>query len=549
MFPIRPLLVVLSATLLGVLPISANDEGHDHGHTHDVSQLGRVQFSISCTTATQQAFDLDLALFYSFWYPESIDAFVVLTNKEPTCAMAYWGEAISRLRNPLAEPTTPADLKDGWAAVQKAKSLSAPTEREQDYIAAAEAFYRDPDKPDQRARALAFEKAMANVHQRYPKDSEAGVLYALALNMTADPNDKTYVNQLKAAEILETIFAEQPNHPGVAHLLIHSYDYPAIADRGLAAARKYAAIAPAAPHALHMPAHIFTRLGYWQDSIQTNRNSAAVANKEFVATHSGVIAAQALHAFDYMVYAYMQGAQDAAAKQVVDQINAAQKVDIVRLAAPFAFSAIPARYAIERERWDEAAALPLHPTDLSWKAFPQAEAVRYFARGLGAARKADVSAARSAIDRLISLRDDLTAKKQNYWVEQTDIQIGIVSAWAALAEGNKDQALALMRSAADSEDATEKHIVTPGSFAPARELLGEMLLAFNLPELALKEFEASQKNDPNRFKGLYGAAKASELSGNLVKAKSYYEKLVSMCEQADSERPQLAEAKAFLSKN
>jgi tetratricopeptide (TPR) repeat protein len=549
MFRIRPLLVVIAVTLPGVLPIYANDEDHDHGHMRDVSRLGKVQFSISCTAATQQEFDLDLALFYSFWYPESIDAFVMLTRKEPTCAMTYWGEAISRLRNPLAEPTTPADLKDGWASVQKAKSLSAPTERERDYITAAEAFYRDPDKQDQRARALAFEKAMANVHQRYPKDSEAGVLYALALNMTAEPNDKTYANQLKAAEILETIFTEQPDHPGVAHLLIHSYDYPDIADRGLAAARKYAAIAPAAPHALHMPAHIFTRLGYWQDSIQTNRNSAAVANKEIVATHPGAIAAQALHAYDYMVYAYMQGAQDAAAKRVVDEINAAQKVDIVRLAAPFAFSAIPARYAIERERWDEAAALSLHPADFSWKAFPQAEAILYFARGLGAARKADVPAARSAIERLSSLQQDLATKKQNYWVEQTGIQIRIVSAWTALAEGNKDEALASMRSAADREDATEKHIVTPGSFAPARELLGEMLLALGRPELALKEFEASQKSDPNRFKGLYGAAKASELSGHLAKARSYYEKLVSVCEQADSERPQLTEAKAFLSKN
>ncbi len=549
MFRIRPLLIAFAVTLPGVLPISGNDEGHDHGYVRDVSRLGKVQFSISCSTATQQEFDLDLALFYSFWYPESIDAFVALTKKEPTCAMAYWGEAVSRLRNPLAEPTTPADLKDGWASIQKAKSLSAPTERERDYITAAEAFYRDPDKQDQRARALAFEKAMANVHQRYPKDSEAGVLYALALNMTAEPNDKTYANQLKAAEILERIFAEQPNHPGVAHLLIHSYDYPDIADRGLVAARKYAAIAPAAPHALHMPAHIFTRLGYWQDSIQTNRNSAAVANKEIGATHPGAIAAQALHAYDYMVYAYMQGAQDAAAKRIVEEIDAAQKVDIVRLAAPFAFSAIPARYAIERERWDEAATLSLHPTDFSWKAFPQAEAILYFARGLGAARKADVPAARSAIERLLSLRNDLEAKKQNYWVEQTDIQIRIVSAWMALAEGNEDQALALMRSAADNEDATEKHIVTPGSFAPARELLGEMLLAFSRPELALKEFEANQKTDPNRFKGLYGAAKASELSGNLVKAKGYYEKLVGVCEQADSERPQLTEAIAFLLKN
>jgi tetratricopeptide (TPR) repeat protein len=250
-----------------------------------------------------------------------------------------------------------------------------------------------------------------------------------------------------------------------------------------------------------------------------------------------------------MVYAYMQGAQDAAAKRVMDEINAAQNVDIVRLAAPFAFAAIPARYAIERERWDEAAALSLHPADFPWKAFPQAEAILYFARGLGAARKADVPAARSAIERLSFLRHELATKKQSYWVEQADIQIRIVSAWAALAEGNKDEALASMRSAADSEDATEKHIVTPGSFAPARELLGEMLLALGRPELALREFEANQKRDPNRFKGLYGAAKASELSGNLANARSYYEKFVSVCEQADGERPQLTEAKAFLSKN
>ena len=540
---------VLSAVVIAPLALpAAHAQEHDHGHMRTPAELGKVEFVISCSQESQQAFDLDLALFYSFWYPQSISAFMALQKSDPDCAMAWWGEAISRLRNPLAEPTLPSDLQAGWTAVEKAKAIGGSTDRERAYIAATEAFY-EPGKSSQRARALAFEAAMATVHERYPNDAEAGVLYALALNMAVDPNDKTYARQLKAGAILEPIFVAQPDHPGVAHLLIHTYDYPPVAEKGLEAARKYAAIAPAAPHALHMPAHIFTRLGHWQESIVTNRNSAMVANREIVTSHPGAIAAQALHGYDYMVYAYLQGAQDATAKKVLDEVNAAEKVDIVRLAAPFAFAAIPARYAIERGRWDDAARLELHPADFAWNAFPQAEAIVYFARGLGAARNGDPGAARVGVERLSVLRANLAAKNDRYWTEQVDIQIRIVSAWAALAEQNRELAEAMMREAAGREDATEKHIVTPGSFAPARELLGEMLLAIGKPSDALREFEASQKTDPNRFRGLYGAAKAAELSGDMAKAKAWYIRLVQMCEQADTIRPELAQANAFLKAN
>lgn len=538
------LLVLLTLLVLAVTPWMMAP-----GSASGSEKLGKVHFPVSCSAPAQAQFDRAVALLHSFWFQESSKAFGAVTQADPSCAMGHWGIAMTWLGNPLAGPPSPKALQEGWAAVEKAKAAGAKTQRERDYIAAIEQFYKDSDKVDHRTRAVAYEKAMEGVFQRYPQDREAAVFYALALNVTLVPTDKTYANQLRAASVLEKVFAEQPEHPGVAHYLIHSYDFPPIANRGVNAARRYASIAPSAPHALHMPSHIFTRLGYWEESIDTNRVSAAVAKDELRHKHPvGAGSYNALHAMDYMMYGYLQMVRDREAKGVLEEIAAIRKLDVEHFAAAYAFAAIPARYALERGRWAEAAALSLHPGELAWNRFPQAEAVTVFARALGAARSGDVAAARKDLDRLQALRDALTQAKSAYWAEQTEIQRRIAAAWVARAEGQNGEALELMRSAADLEEATEKHPVTPGPIVPARELLGQLLMELGQPAPALREFEKSHRVEPNRFRGLYGAARAAELSGDRDKARSYFTKLVALAEKADTERPEIAEARAFLAK-
>ncbi len=501
-------------------------------------KVGKVSFPTSCNAEVQAEFDRAIAALHSFYHTASLNALAGVLQKDPGCAMAYWGIGMNALGNPFAWPPSAKGLADGWAAVEKAKAAGAKTQRERDYIAALEVFYKDAATVEHRARALAYLQAMERLSQRYPDDREAAIFYALALNATALPTDKTYANQLKAAAILEKVFAEQPQHPGVAHYLIHSYDYPPIAEKGVGAARRYAGIAPAAPHALHMPSHIFTRRGYWQESVESNRASAAAAQDHF----------NQLHAMDYLTYAYLQMAQDQAAKRVLDDMNAIQKINTEHFVAGFALATIPSRYALERGRWSEAASLTLFGKEFPWGRFPQSEAQLVFARGLGAARSGNAAAARQDVDRLQVLRDALAAAKNGYWAEQVDIQQRMLAAWIARAEGKKDDALALMRSAADREDATEKHPVTPGPLVPARELLGEMLLESNEPAQALKEFEASMRVEPNRFRGVLGAARAAELAGDRTKARTYYSQLVILGEKADSERPEIRQAKTFLGK-
>jgi len=473
-------------------------------------KVGTVHFATSCSATVQQDFERAVAMLHSFWFSASTGAFTAVAQSDPACGIAHWGVAMNLLGNPFGWPPSPKALADGWAAVERAKAAGAKTQRERDYVGAIEMFYKDADKIDHRTRALAYRQAMEQLAARYPEDREAAVFYALALNATALPTDKTYADQLKAAAILETVFAVEPQHPGVAHYLIHSYDYPPIAEKGLNAARRYASIAPAAPHALHMPSHIFTRRGYWQESIEANRASANSVGNHF----------DRLHALDYLTYAYLQMAQDGAAKGVVDQ----------------------------RGRWADAAKLELFGREFPWGRFPQSEAQLVFARGLGAARGGDVTSARRDVERLGALRDTLAAAKVGYWAEQVDIQRQVASAWVARAEGRTEEALALLRAAADREDATEKHPVTPGPIAPARELLAEMLLEANEPAQALREFEASMRVEPNRFRGLYGAARAADLSGDRTKARTYYSTLLSLGEKGDTERPELRQAKAFLGK-
>jgi len=399
-----------------------------------------------------------------------------------------------------------------------------------------------------RTRALAYEKAMEQIAARYPQDREAAVFHALALNITLDPSDKTYANQLKAAAILETVFAEQPNHPGVAHYLIHSYDFPPIAARGLPAARRYASIAPSAPHALHMPSHIFTRVGDWQESIETNRASAKAAADTLAAggSQSGLRSYEGLHAYDYMMYGYLQLGRDREARMLVDEVTATRKLNVDHFAGAFALAAIPARFALERGQWAEAAALTLRPADLPWSKFPQAESIVWFARGVGAARSGDPARARQDLARLEALRDGMTAAKSLYWAHQSEVQRLAVAAWIARAEKRDDEALALMRAAAEAEDETEKHPVTPGPVKPARELLAEMLIELGQPASALQEVEASHRVEPNRFQGLYVAARAAELSGETGKARGYYTRLVELGKGADPSRPELEQARRFV---
>jgi tetratricopeptide (TPR) repeat protein len=518
-----------------------------HAAASDPDKIGQVHFPTSCSAAAQVHFDRAVALLHSFWFPEAIKAFNTVLETDPSCAMGYWGIAVSLLGNPLAGAPTPKALQEGEATLRQAKPVGVQTEREYDYISAIALFYKDVESTDHRTRALAYEQAMERLAARYPDDTEAAIFYALALNITAQPTDKKYANQLKAAAILEKIYAQQPQHPGIAHYLIHSYDYPPIAQKGLAAARSYASIAPAVPHALHMPSHIFTRLGLWQESIDTNRASAKAAKDELHGTPTvGAGSYNALHAMDYMIYGHLQLVQDQAAKQIVDDVRTINIIDVEQFGAAYAFAAIPARYALERRHWDEAMGLQLHPKELAWDRFPQAEAVTVFARALGAARSGKAAAAQQDATRLKALHDALVAAGQAYWAEQVEIQRQVIAAWVARAAGKNDEAVKLMRNAVTLEEATEKHPVTPGPLVPARELLGELLLELKQPALALQAFEASQRSEPNRFKGLYGAARAAELAGEKDKARAFYSKLVALAEKADGERPELDEAKAFL---
>jgi hypothetical protein len=397
-------------------------------------------------------------------------------------------------------------------------------------------MYADYDKVDHRTRMRAYAKAMEQLAQRYPDDDEAQIYYALALNTSASPADKTYASQLKGAAILEPIAIRQPQHPGVAHYLIHLYDYPPIAEKGLDAARRYAKVAPAAAHAQHMPSHIFTRVGYWKESIASNVESSRVAKAD---KEGG----DQLHAMDYLVYAYLQLGQDKQAAAVIDEMNAVSGFAETFIAGPYALAASPARYAVERGDWKAAAALQVRPSPLA-----HVQAVTHFARALGAARSGDPEAARADIARLAELRDKLRDAKDAYWSEQVDIQRQVATAWLLYAEGKRDEALTAMSAAADAEDRTEKHPVTPGVPRPARELYGVMLLESGNAKDALAAFEATIKKEPNRLGAYVGAAKAAEKSGEPARAQEYYGKVVAIADAADDSRTEVADARAFLTK-
>jgi tetratricopeptide (TPR) repeat protein len=538
------LLFAALAVLMDVSVVRAQEM-----HRHDsMEKLGQVNFPVSCGAAAQKQFDRALALLHSFQYAEAGKAFSEISVSNPNCAMSSWGVAMSNY-HPLWTPPTAAELEKGAAAIERARSLNAGTQRERDYIAALETFYKDADKLDHRVRARAYEQAMKKVYLRYPDDKEAAIFYALALNeraLVVDEKDYTE-NKKKAGEILNVVLPNEPNHPGIVHYLIHSYDVPQLAYLALPAARSYAKIAPSSAHALHMPSHIFTRLGLWQESIQSNIASAAVAREKVAKSNRGWASQDQLHALDYLVYAYLQGAQDQKAKAILNQVNSLSQIDQQVFQAAFAWSAIPARYALERHRWNEAVALTLHPTAFPWARFPFAEANIHFARAIGAAQIGNTAVARQEIEKLASLQKALSEIKIGYdWATQVEIQQQTAMAWLAHAEGKNDQALRVMRSAADLEDTTEKHPVTPGALLPAREMLGDLLLEMKQPAPALKEYETVLGTSPNRFNSLYGMARAAELSGDSKKALASYRKVVALCDQSDGSRPELQKAKLYL---
>ena len=531
-----------SALLVGCLclglvqPAFAQHEHHEGGMKP--KDIGTVSFETSCSPATKAQFNEAVALLHSFWFSESRALFESVLKTDPNCAISQWGVALTHWGNPFAGQRSAQTIANGKAAIDKGLAIGSPTPREKGYLDAVGILFSSNDVTNQRQRVLDYEKAMGRLSVANKGDIEARIFWALSVAQAASPTDKTYARNLQAAEMLEPMYKQMPNHPGIAHYIIHTYDVPALAQKALPAARAYADIAPAVPHALHMPSHTFTRVGFWKESVATNARSAAESEKT-----SGW--AEAMHARDYTTYAYLQMGMDAQAKTNMEQaIALADRPGNTQGAAGagpnmFALAAIPARYAMERQQWSEAAALQPRPAPGT----PYTEAITHFVRAVGAARSGRPTDAAADVAKLAALRDREIEMKDEYWASQVDIQRRGAEAWVMFAQGRKDAAIAQMRETADMEDLTDKAAVTPGPIAPARELLGYMLMENNQPKEALTEFEAVMKKEPNRFLAIYGAAKAAEGAKQAAKAKSYFKQIVEMCKDAGNERPELAYAR------
>ena len=491
-------------------------------------KLGSVTFPTSCDAGVQRAFERGVAMLHSYWFTEARKVFESVLQQDSRCVMAYWGLAVNSLGNSLASAPSAKDARAASEALDRARALGARTPRERDWIEAIGAYYQNHESTPVDARLLAYTRAMEQITQRYPDDFEGWTYYALTLQASAPRQDRTYAKQLKSAEILERLFKQNPEHPGVAHYLVHAYDYPPLAARGIDIARRYARIAPAAPHARHMPSHIYSMVGMWQESIASNRSALQVQPEYH-------------HATDFIVYAQLQLAQDAQAKPLVDAVAALPRQEYPILANFTAVVAVPARYALERGDWAGAAALPVSATGRA-----MADSLTRFARGLGMVRSGDLAGAKREMQALQELRAALEKSGQSYWADRSEEQILAVSAWVALAEGTREQAVKLMRAAADGEDGSVKHVAMENRLYPMRELLGELLLEISQATTALREFEISLKENPNRYRGLFGAARAAEAAGDRAKAAEYFEKLVALTAHADTPRPELAHAKAFL---
>jgi tetratricopeptide (TPR) repeat protein len=518
---------LLAAVLLALSPAVAA-----HGPDDTARQVvGKVSFPTSCDPKVQATFERAVAMLHSYWFPEAEKTFNAVLKDDPQCAMAYWGLATNLLGNMLSAPPPPKDLAAGVEMVAKARAAGAKTQRERDWIEAIAAYYTDHDKVAYDKRVGAYTAAFEKMAKAYPDDIEVLSFYALVLQASAPKSDMTYANQRKSGEILEKIVDQHPDHPGAAHYLIHAYDYPPLAEKGLAAARKYAGIAPAAPHARHMPSHIYSMLGYWEDSIASNR-SALEVQPDYI------------HALDFIVYAQMQLGQD---KQALATIAEADKQFAERpptlLGGYTAKAVMPARHALERGDWKAAAALPVMTSTA-----PQADSLRRFARGIGMARSGDSAGAQGEVEAIKALGEKLQKAGQGYWASRSDEQVYAIAAWNALAAGDKAEARKLMKAAADGEDASVKHVAAENRLYPMRELYADLLLEAGEPKLALAEYEAAIASYPNRFRSLYGAALAANSSGDRAKAAGYLDRAVAISGKADTPRPELARAREVIAR-
>jgi len=525
----------------------------------DLRAAGKVNFPISCAPSVQSEFSRGVALLHSFFYEEARRVFTSVAERDPKCAMAQWGIAMTWW-HPIWTPPTPDEMSAGKAAIEKAMALDAGTDRERGFITALNVYYNTPDSPSAgavgqschgpvgpRDRVIAYEKAMHQLRDKFPDDFETQAFYAFAVLAVgyATPNDTSLSKQLEAAAIFEKLWKQNANHPGVVHYLIHCYDYPALAQRGLTAAQSYASIAPWVPHALHMPSHIFTRLGMWDESVAANQASADASRAYAAMRHRNATEAEELHALDYMAYSYLQEARDAEAKQIVDLTAKVRKTNPeLEFSAAYALAAIPTRYAFERNDWKSAATLTV-PNLPHWSSFPFMEALIEYGHALGRAHTGDLDGARKAIARMQQLRDATKEPRFDYFKNHLDLQMQAASAWVAAAEGKKSEAVEMLHRAADAEDILGKHPVSPGAFVPIREQLGSLLLETGQSKEAQREFEAALKIYPGRFRGLYGAAQAAEKNGDKENASRYYAKLATQTANATGSRDELNHVREF----
>jgi tetratricopeptide (TPR) repeat protein len=506
-------------------------------------KLGTVYFPVSCSEPAQRLMERGVALLHHMTYGGARRVFEAASAADPDCGLAYWGQAMTIIHPLWSDPPSETDFKKGQALIKEAKARGKKTERERAYISAVEAYYAEGWNLNETANLSSFEKGWEKVYRQFPKDLEAACFYALAHMATADPKDKTYVKQKRSGAITEAVLAQVPDHPGAHHYTIHAYDYPALAKKALPAARGYGEIAPEVPHALHMPTHIFTRLGFWEESITMNKRSAAAALKH---PAGDKISLHYPHALDYLAYAYLQRAEDQKAKQVLKTLEAKKGPFQPHVASAYTLAGVPARLALERQEWTDSASLvPRIPSNYPWDRYPAMESITHFARALGMARSGNTQTARQELDKLAMLRDR-TAKTSAYWAKQIEILRLSAMAWLVYHEGKQEEALNIMRRAAELESSTEKHPVTPGEVLPSRELLGDMLLELGRPEKALPEYEGALKRSPNRFNSLYGAGLSAELSGDKKKAAVYYNKLLKVADAADTESPRIQNARRFL---
>ena len=520
--PMKPKCLILVAGITAALTCSALGQQDE--------KLGKLSFPTSCDPKVQAEFERGVAMIHSYWFLIARRTFEGVLREDPNCAMAYWGIALDLLNNSLAVVPPRADAEAAWAALEKARAVGAKTQRERDWIEALSAYFRDHDKLPVNVRLAAYNNAMEQLAQRYTDDYEAQAFYALTLQASASPSDTTYANQLKSVAILEKLYDQNPQHPGVTHFIIHAYDYHPLAEKGIPAARRYATIAPAVPHARHMPSHIYSMVGLWEESIASNASALAIQPDYY-------------HAADFSVYAHLQLAQDAKAKALMEKsIATADRGDRPVTFVNFtAKNAMSARYVLERSDWAGAAALPFTSSQ-----YPQPDSLIRFTRGLGMARSGDLAGAKAEIEAIKALRAALEKSNQSYWADRSEEQMLAISAWVALKEGAPDQALRFMRAAADGEDGSVKHVAMENRLYPLRELFAELLLETGQPAAALSEFEAALKQTPNRYRAFLGIARAANAAGDRQKASEYYGKLVDLAKNADTERQEIREAKNFL---